>query len=84
MTTNGRSTPEELANADWFKASASGGSGGCLEVAFLADGRVAIRDNEDMANAPFVVSQHVWSCWIDGAKKGEFDIPSSFGSAAAG
>lgn len=63
-----------LADADWFKSSFSG-SGGCLEAAFLADGRVAIRDNEDLKNPPFVVSRHVWQCWLDGAKKGEFDLP---------
>lgn len=64
-----------LADAKWFKARASSANGGCLETAFLADGRVAIRDNEDLKNPPFVVSRHVWQCWLDGAKKGEFDLP---------
>jgi hypothetical protein len=76
MTSNtGHTEPNYLQDAAWFKSSASSGTGGCLEVAFLADGRVAIRDNEDVPNPPFIVSQHVWHCWLDGAKKGEFDIP---------
>ena len=72
----GRPSPPYLRDAVWFKSSASGGNGGCLEAAFLRGGSVAIRDNEDLGNPPFVVSRHVWECWLDGAKKGEFDLPS--------
>jgi Domain of unknown function (DUF397) len=67
---------DPLRDAKWFKSSASGGNGGCLETAFLADGRVAIRDNEDLDNPPFIVSRHVWQCWLVGAKNGEFDLPA--------
>ncbi|WP_425824607.1 DUF397 domain-containing protein [Streptomyces fractus] len=67
-------TPDFLRDLNWFKATASSGNGGCLEVAFTPDGQVAIRDNEDLDNPPFVVSKHVWSCFLDGASKGEFDI----------
>jgi len=67
----------DLDQAQWFKATASSANGGCLEVAFLGDGRVALRDNEDMNNPPFIVSAHVWNCFIDGAQKGEFTPPSS-------
>jgi hypothetical protein len=72
----GHTEPDYLEDAAWFKASASASRGGCLEVAFLPDGRVAIRDNEDLSNPPFAVTRHVFDCWLDGAKKGEFDIPS--------
>jgi hypothetical protein len=75
MIDNGANAPDELAGARWFKAIASSANGGCLEVAFLSSGRVAIRDNEDLANPPLMVSGHVWQCWLDGAKKGEFDLP---------
>ncbi|MET7536845.1 DUF397 domain-containing protein [Streptomyces sp. NPDC005349] len=73
---NDSSEPDYLQGLGWFKASASSGSGGCLEVAFTRDGRVALRDNEDLDNPPFVVSEHVWRCFLDGAVKGEFDIKS--------
>lgn len=64
----------DLSTAEWFKARASGGgNGGCIEVAFLDDGKIAFRDNEDLQNPPFIVSRHVWACFIDGAKGGEFD-----------
>ena len=72
----GRPSPDYLRDVAWFKATASSANGGCLEAAFLPGGRVAIRDNEDLGNPPFVVSRHVWECWLDGVKKGEFDLPS--------
>lgn len=71
-----RAASDELAGARWFKALASSANGGCLEVAFLDSGRVALRDNENLDNPPFVVSRHVWQCWLDGAKSGEFDLPA--------
>jgi Domain of unknown function (DUF397) len=75
-STRGRLASDQLRRARWFKSSTSSGNGGCLETAFLADGRVAIRDNEDLDNPPFIVSRHVWQCWLVGAKNGEFDLPA--------
>jgi hypothetical protein len=69
-------TTADLSTARWFKATASDSANGCLEVAFLGDGRVALRDSEDLGNPPFVVSRHVWDCFVDGAAKGEFVPPA--------
>jgi hypothetical protein len=66
----------DLSRATWRKARASESANGCLEVAYLDDGRVAIRDTEDLGNPPFVVSAHVWTCFLDGAKNNEFNLPS--------
>ena len=76
MTSTARSSTPDLANAKWFKASASGGNGDCLEAAFLGDGQVALRDSEDLQNPPFVVRKSVWEAFIDGARQGEFDLPA--------
>jgi hypothetical protein len=64
-----------LIGARWFKASASSASGsdGCVETAFLPDGRVALRDSKDTGKAPHVFTRHEWDCFLDGVKKGEFD-----------
>ncbi|GAA2127975.1 DUF397 domain-containing protein [Streptomyces synnematoformans] len=67
-------TPD-LSKVAWRKASLSETANGCLEVALLDDGRVAIRDNEAPDSPPFVVTAHVWACFLDGAKNGEFDPP---------
>jgi hypothetical protein len=74
-STTGNST-EDLAKAKWFKSSASGGNGDCLEAAFLDSGRVALRDSEDLNNPPFVVSKSVWEAFLDGARNGEFNLPT--------
>jgi hypothetical protein len=73
VNTHQPSQPADLDGAGWVKSSLSSGSGGCLEVAFLPDGKVALRDNEDLDNPPFVVTRHVWECFVGGAKQGEFD-----------
>ena len=64
-----------LAGLEWVKAEISGGnnSNGCLERAVLPDGRVAIRDSED-PDTVIICSAHSWSCFLDGAKKGELDV----------
>jgi hypothetical protein len=72
-------TTPDLSSAHWRKASASDSANGCLEVAFLDDGRVALRDNEDPTNPPFVVTRHVWECFLDGATEGEFTPPPGRG-----
>jgi hypothetical protein len=69
-------TNPDLSTAHWFKASASDSANGCLEVAFLDDGRVALRDNEDLRNPPFIVTRHVWECFLEGAANGEFAPPA--------
>jgi hypothetical protein len=66
-----------LTDAHWFKATASNtSSGGCVETAFLADGRVALRDSKDTSKLPHVFTRHEWDCFLDGVKKGEFDLPA--------
>ncbi|MGQ4517371.1 DUF397 domain-containing protein [Streptomyces sp. DW26H14] len=63
------------ADLNWFKSSASNSQGDCLEVAFLPDGRVALRDTEDPENPPFIVRASVWQAFTTGAARGEFAIP---------
>jgi hypothetical protein len=64
----------ELNGLHWFKSSASGG-GGCVEVAHLPLGGVAVRDTKDRGKAPHVYTRHEWEAFLIGAKNGEFDLP---------
>src|SRR6266536_3068644 len=41
-----------LACARWFKATASSGDQGCVEIAHLDDGRVALRDSKTPTTRP--------------------------------
>jgi hypothetical protein len=77
MTAHGRVTPDppDLTGATWRRSSRSAKRKGCVEAAFLADGRVAIRDSKDRAGPALVYTPHEWDCFLSGAKDGEFDLP---------
>ncbi len=65
----------DLRGLRWFKSSASG-SGGCVEVAHLPEGGVALRDTKDRTKAPHVYTRPEWEAFLVGVKNGEFDIPA--------
>jgi hypothetical protein len=64
----------DLTGLRWFKSSASSAAG-CVEIAHLPEGGVAVRDSKDRGKAPHVYNRHEWECFLIGAKNGEFDLP---------
>jgi len=60
----------------WRTSSRSGGNGACVEVAFLPDGDVAVRDSKDRTKAPHIYTSTEWQAFIAGVKAGEFDQPA--------
>ena len=56
----------------WRKASASGNNG-CVEVAPLTDGGVAVRDSKDPHSPVLAFTRREWTAFLDGMTKGEFD-----------
>ena len=66
----------DLNDARWFKSRFCS-SDGCVEVAHLSGGNVALRDSKDAAKAPHVFDRDEWSAFIAGVKDGEFDLPVS-------
>lgn len=66
----------DLTDAQWHKSSFSGtNSNGCVEVAFLPDGGVAVRDTKDRSLAPHVYTPAEWDAFVAGVRAGEFDRP---------
>lgn len=61
-----------MSDLDWRKATASGG-GGCVEVAPLPDGGVAVRDSKDQSGPVLTFNRREWVSFLDGMAKGEFD-----------
>ena len=59
----------------WFKSSASGANG-CVEVAHLPKGGVALRDSKDHSKPAHVYTRAEWEAFLTGARAGEFDIPA--------
>jgi hypothetical protein len=62
-----------LAPANWRKSSHSSQHGQCVEVAFLDQGTVAIRDSKNPAGPQLRFTTAEWSAFLAGAKNGEFD-----------
>lgn len=58
----------------WFKSSASGANG-CVEVARIPAGGMAVRDSKDRAKDPHVFDAAEWDAFVTGVKAGEFDLP---------
>jgi hypothetical protein len=60
----------------WIKSSHSGPTGGnCVEVAFLADGDVAMRNSRHPDGPELVFTRAEWAAFIGGARDGEFAAP---------
>jgi hypothetical protein len=69
----GRMTPD-FTGARWFKSSASSVTG-CVEVAHLPDGLVALRDSKDVSKPPHVFNRREWHAFLTGVRNGEFELP---------
>ena len=77
MNTN-EPTTRELTTAKWFKSSRSNGQNNCVEVAFLHNGGVAVRDSKDNNQGPVVIfTATEWDAFIGGVTDGEFNRPTA-------
>jgi hypothetical protein len=56
----------------WRKSSFSGGNG-CVEVAPIGGGSVALRDSKHPERGYFVYDAHEWESFLLGARNNEFD-----------
>jgi hypothetical protein len=66
----------DFADVRWIK-SRSCSADGCVEVAQLPGGNVAVRDSKDVTKTAHVFDRDEWAAFITGAKNGEFDLPMS-------
>ncbi|WP_028935875.1 DUF397 domain-containing protein [Pseudonocardia spinosispora] len=64
----------DLAQANWRKSTFSGGNGNsCVEMAFLSDDTVAVRDTKDRALPAHRYAATEWHALLAGVRAGEFD-----------
>jgi hypothetical protein len=66
--------PDPLEGAAWRKATASDANSGCVEVAFLPDGRVGVRDSKNRSIPALALSGRAWVSFLANAKAGQFDL----------
>ena len=76
MSTISIGTARRDASTTWIKSSYSGPTGGnCVEVAFLADGDVAVRNSRHPDGPALVFTTAEWEAFLGGARDGEFAVP---------
>jgi len=62
-----------LPGVSWVKSRRSGPTGGnCVEVAFLPDGEVAMRNSRHPDGPALVFNRAEWEAFLGGAQDGEF------------
>jgi hypothetical protein len=63
-----------IAQTRWRKSSfsQSNGEDDCVEVAFLPDGEVAVRDTKARSRTPHIHSAAAWAAFLSGVRAGEF------------
>jgi hypothetical protein len=66
----------DLTDVRWIKSHRCSADG-CVEVAHLPGGSVALRDSKNVSKAAHVFDQDEWAAFIAGVKAGEFDLPAS-------
>lgn len=59
-----------------FRRSSFCGSGSCVEVAPLENGRVALRDSKNPVAPAHVFTHQEWADFVRGVRAGEFDFPA--------
>ncbi|MEV6097934.1 DUF397 domain-containing protein [Nocardia sp. NPDC051981] len=60
----------DLSRANWFKSSRSADKADCVEVAFLSDDSVGVRDSKNAAGPVLVFGPHAWDAFIRGVASG--------------
>ncbi len=76
MSTISIGTSSRDTGITWIKSSYSGPTGGnCVEVAFLPDGDVAVRNSRHSDGPALVFTKSEWEAFLGGARDGEFAAP---------
>ena len=62
-----------ITDARWTRSRACSAAG-CVEVAHLPGGVIAVRDSKDVTKEPHVFDREEWAAFVTGVRNGEFDF----------
>ncbi|GAB4585012.1 DUF397 domain-containing protein [Nocardia sp. IFM 10818] len=62
----------ELSEASWFKSTYSSGQTDCVEVAWLPEGIVGLRDSKDPSGPALLFSGNDWAAFTAAVTGGAF------------
>ncbi|WP_306361042.1 DUF397 domain-containing protein [Nocardia sp. CC227C] len=60
----------------WFKSSHSGATSDCVEIAWLPEDHVGVRDSKNPTGPALVFAPGVWDAFAASTARGEFDRPA--------
>ncbi|MTE17486.1 DUF397 domain-containing protein [Nocardia aurantiaca] len=66
----------DLSGAEWFKSSHSGSQSDCVEVAWLSEGSVGIRDSKNPTGPALMFTPGQWDAFTAHVIDGKFNGPS--------
>ncbi|QLY32960.1 DUF397 domain-containing protein [Nocardia huaxiensis] len=66
----------DLSGVQWFKSSHSSGQTDCVEVAWLSEGMVGVRDSKNPAGPVLTFRPGEWDAFTAGVVGGEFSSPA--------
>ncbi|MFI6364437.1 DUF397 domain-containing protein [Nocardia sp. NPDC050630] len=67
----------DLSRVTWFKSSYSESGAQCVEVAWLDEGRVGVRDSKTPTGPALIFTPSDWDAFTAGVKDGEFIRPTA-------
>ncbi|WP_040687814.1 DUF397 domain-containing protein [Nocardia vinacea] len=67
----------DLSKAKWFKSSRSESGAKCVEVAWLDEGRVGVRDSKNPTGPALIFTPGEWDAFAAGVQDGEFTRPTT-------
>ncbi|MFF0454567.1 DUF397 domain-containing protein [Nocardia africana] len=65
----------DLSRAQWFKSSRSSGTRECVEVAFVDDSMIGVRDSKDPGGPALAFTPGEWDAFTDTLRNGGLDRP---------
>ena len=67
----------DAACVTWRRNTDIDGNPGTLEIGYADNGMVGLRYVNEPDGATLIYTPQEWDAFIDGVRKGEFDVPSS-------